>query len=228
MNIISQGKHKTERRPNLTWLQIPPRSEDVTEPNSSSSLLPPLSGAKVGRNGLPPGVLARHGLRSRASTDKLNLLTSPSPTGTLKGPPDSSLPHSGSSVQLYAKRTSSLPIRKNGESLVSPDSSQGHGQFVDVDPYCEVVYTFSISFYFDLFAALSFPTNLLITSQHVSTNTWPPNHALRIMSASLVILIVSIIYKICHQMAALVGFVCLPTWTASVMGLEVNADRPEW
>lgn len=146
MNIISQGKHKTERRPNLTWLQIPPRSEDVTEPNSSSSLLPPLSGAKVGRNGLPPGVLARHGLRSRASTDKLNLLTSPTPTGTLKGPPDSSLPHSGSSVQLYAKRTSSLPIRKNGQSLVSPDSSQDHGQFVDVDPYCEVVYTFSISF----------------------------------------------------------------------------------
>lgn len=212
MNIISQGKHKTERRPNLAWLQIPPRSEDVTEPNSSSSLLPPLSGAKVGRNGLPPGVLARHGLRSRASTDKLNLLTSPTPTGTLKGPPDSSLPYSGSSIQLYAKRTSSLPIRKNGESLVSPDSSQGHDQFVDVNPYCEVVFLHSLFLSeFDLFAAFSFPTNLFITLQHVLMNTWPPNHASRIMEVSLVILIVSIIHQIRHQMAALVGLACLST-----------------
>lgn len=162
MNTISQGKRKTERRPNLTWLQIPPRTEDVTEPNSSSSLLPPLSGAKVGRNALPPGVLPRHGLRSRASTDKLNSLNSPSPTGTLKGPPDSSLPYGGSSVQLYAKRASSLPIRKNGESLVSPDFSQGHGQFVDVNAYCEVVFSHPLFFLnFNLFAAFSFLTNLL-------------------------------------------------------------------
>ena len=134
---------KENRRPNLEYLQVSPRSVDCTAPNNAN-LLPPLSATKSGKFSIPRGSIPRPGLRSRASLDKNGQIPI-TPTGPTRGASESMPLSPGTSspknvTPLSARRTSSLPLWTTLEiSVTSPDSSNGQGQVTVQDADSEVI-----------------------------------------------------------------------------------------